>query len=977
MAGGSLAIPIILFCFLSLLLIIFCYELKKKYKIPINPCLILVGVLLRLIVKYVIKMDSMIYMIDHIKAEVIELVMLPCIIFHAAFFLDWFKFKKQLIHTMPMATTVLCITSLLTGVTFKHIFNYKYSFEEAFLLGVLMSATDHVSIKTLVKDVHMSEKLEGILKGETILNVATVLVLFKLLTKILFEDLESEKIFAFFLRLSIVGFLFGITFAITMGIILKRYVNDYIQETNITVVVTYLVYWICSYKKVEASGGVAMVVLGLYMSCYGKTFISPSVAKNLHTTWNIFVTNVECLIFIIAGIILGKYFTDSNYSQATDFGLSIVLFILLHIFRYIALLVHYPLFKYLKNPLSLKEILCLSSAGIKGGISCALAIMIYSLENASDSESNYGSTILFFAIFISSISVLVDAFLTNFVVKKFKLGHISDVEENILLGVTTAILEEITLKIDQLRSDKDFNLVTWDEVKDLAGPKMLLEEVMKTSEIGKSILAKYSNESTERLLQIYNSHFKIDENLYSKEMRRRFYSTLKGVFWDSYEKGECYASTVLHLVNCCNKSLDADHEHIRIWDNFQEYIYNEKHLKFYKRFTNTPLVGFIFRRIAYDKIVKAYDIALTFTRANGRTEEIMDTMEKDLENEAFESIMEEAHTQVLSCQDFIKEYITDSYPDIIAEVQTKMACFLLLNKQTKIVEHIYEQGVIKELEFDHLFSSIASNLKQLTFMSKPEIPTLLSMLKKRFKKTSVYEIKKILPHIEERRFKPQSTLFTEGQPVEGAYLLFSGTVHEAGPLIDHVLTKDNIVGAFHLIQGFQDVYMTTAITSTVVIASFIPINILNNFFVEDVYKESAKQFVLFHKEKFGLKDTQNTHINKVIDSSSVLHLYSGSPLNLRRGAFVLKGRVRKEKEAFSLLRPSKKIIESLEEAIVLIFPPHFGSILKQHLLIGDAFASYFIKGPAKKNPSQDSYAKITAVSTFKINQLETTANFDD
>jgi hypothetical protein len=495
---------------------------------------------------------------------------------------------------------------------------------------------------------------------------------------------------------------------------------------------------------------------------------------------------------------------------------------------------------------------------------------------------------------------------------------------------------------------------------------------MKKSSVGREVLKNNSCENVDKLIRLYSSRFQLDDLLLGVELRRRFYSTLKGIYWNKYEKGQCFDSTALRLVFDCNKGLDKETEPMRLWEESQEIVYNERRIRLLKRFTDFPLIGKLFRRIVYDIIIRAYDVALAFVKAHYRAEEIMDSMEKDMEQDTYQDVMEEAHQQIIHCQNFIKENITDTYPDIVAEVQTKMACFLLINKQRKMVSKIYEQGVLKDQEFQGLMSSITENLTQLKFMSKPEIPTLESVLKKRFSNINKAEIKKVLPMISERRFRPDTKIFEETDKVLGAYLIFSGVVHEYGQMVNHELTKDNIVGAFHLIQGFQDCYMTTAVTRAVTIAAFIPLNALNDFFIEDIYKESAKQFVLYYKEHFGLKEAENAHIIKVVENSSVLHLYSGSPVNLRRGALVLKGRVRKDKDAFSLLRPSKKIIESLEDAVVLIFPPHFGEILRQHFLIRDAFASYFIKGPTKKVQNSIVDRQINVHSTFKINQLETT-----
>lgn len=970
MAENTMTVQMILFCFLSLLLIIISYELKKRFKVPILPCLIVIGLIFRPVSIYIFNQQAMITTIDHLSPEVVKFSMLPAILFHAAFFFDWYNFKKEIVQSILMATTLVCLTSVLTGIAFKYILRYSVTLNESILLGVILNATDYVSVKSLFKETAISDRIEALLKGETLLNAAIVLVMFQVLKDLIQNKVESDMFMVLSIRLIMVGILMGLGFAITMGIILKRFVNDFIQETNITIVITYLLFWICEFEQIKASGGVAMVVSGLYMSSNGKTFISPSVTKYLHGTWKIVVNNIECLIFIIAGVNLGKFVSGQSGTTWKDLGMSILLFLLLHIIRGISLLIHYPVFKYFGTTISLNEMLVLSFAGIKGAISCALALMVHEDELFG---LYFRTNLLLIVILVCIQSILIDTFCTKLLAKHLKLGTISDIQENILLGVTNKILEETSDLIEKLRNNNDLGLVKWDDVLALAGPKMLLQEVMGKSDIGRKILMDHKDESTEKLIQLYSRHFKIDEELYSTELRRRFYSTVKGIYWKSYEKGECFDTTVLNLVEYCDKSLDHEREKIKTWENNQSTIYNTKRINYLKRLTNYPIIGKIASRIAYDLIVKAYDVALTFIRSHYQTEELMDTMEKEMERDTYEKIMEEVHSQIICCQNFIKDFITDSYPDIIAEVQTKMTCYLLLNKQRKLVSHIYEQGVIKELEYLNLMSSITINLKQLKFMSKPEVPTLYSIFKRRFPKTSNYEIKKIIPQVVERRFKPDTILFSENSPVEGAYLIFTGQVHESGVLVDHTLTKDNIVGAFHLIPNFQDTYLSTATTKSVVIAAFIPVDTLTEFFIEEIYKESAKQFVLYHKEKFGLKDAENVHIIKVVDNSSVLHLYPGSPLNLRRGAIVLKGRVRKEKEIFSLMRPSKKIIESLDDSVVLIFPPHFGGILKQHLHLNEAFASYYIKGPSKKVQTKLVDSEVTVASIFKINQLDVTS----
>ena len=76
-----------------------------------------------------------------------------------------------------------------------------------------------------------------------------------------------------------------------------------------------------------------MVVLGLYMSAYGKTFISPTVQHKFSVSWNIMVNNIEGLIFVSAGVILGRFLTDYQYLQGYDIGMAVSCFVILHVIR--------------------------------------------------------------------------------------------------------------------------------------------------------------------------------------------------------------------------------------------------------------------------------------------------------------------------------------------------------------------------------------------------------------------------------------------------------------------------------------------------------------------------------------------------------------------------------------------------------------------------------------------------------------------
>lgn len=150
------------------------------------------------------------------------------------------------------------------------------------LLGVILSATDHVAVVAQLKEIAADKRFETLIEGETLLNEATVLVLFTVFQNSIESDANVTEGITLFIRLTFGGFGLGLLFSLGMGYFIERIVNDSMQETNLTLVTAYLLFFVADGTSVKVSGALAVVTYGLYMSAYGKTLISPTVEKGLH-----------------------------------------------------------------------------------------------------------------------------------------------------------------------------------------------------------------------------------------------------------------------------------------------------------------------------------------------------------------------------------------------------------------------------------------------------------------------------------------------------------------------------------------------------------------------------------------------------------------------------------------------------------------------------------------------------------------------
>jgi CPA1 family monovalent cation:H+ antiporter len=118
--------------------------------------------------------------IDNTNTSTVLLSLIPPLVFQGAFTTDWHFFKKELGQIVPMATSVVFLSSLLQSIVIKYILQYPFTWNESVLLGVLLCATDHATTRDIMKSLHMEASFNTLVSGETIINQVTVITFYLL-----------------------------------------------------------------------------------------------------------------------------------------------------------------------------------------------------------------------------------------------------------------------------------------------------------------------------------------------------------------------------------------------------------------------------------------------------------------------------------------------------------------------------------------------------------------------------------------------------------------------------------------------------------------------------------------------------------------------------------------------------------------------------------------------------------------------------
>ena len=107
------------------------------------------------------------------------------------------------------------------------------------------------------------------------------------------------------IRLTVGGILVGLIFGILVSIWMKRIIKDHALSIVITIIGSYLSFYLCEFTWLKFGGVTAVVVQGLYLAAVVKRKIYPESEKALDTVWSMMVFCATTVLFTLIGVISG------------------------------------------------------------------------------------------------------------------------------------------------------------------------------------------------------------------------------------------------------------------------------------------------------------------------------------------------------------------------------------------------------------------------------------------------------------------------------------------------------------------------------------------------------------------------------------------------------------------------------------------------------------------------------------------------
>src|SRR3712207_3116118 len=218
-----------------------------------------------------------------------------------AYYTAFGRFRRHLPGILSMAVGAVLFTTLVVCVV-VHLLIPTLPWPACFALGAIVSPPDAVAARAVLHRVRLPRRLQALLEGESLLNDATGLVLFRFaVAATLSGAFDTGAAVGSFLFLALGGAVVGVAAGFAWVAVMRR-----MSDETLIVAIGTLLGW-AAYLAGEAlhvSGVIATVAAGIVFGWHQHVVLPARVRMQGSAFWRTLVFGLEALIFILIGFSL-------------------------------------------------------------------------------------------------------------------------------------------------------------------------------------------------------------------------------------------------------------------------------------------------------------------------------------------------------------------------------------------------------------------------------------------------------------------------------------------------------------------------------------------------------------------------------------------------------------------------------------------------------------------------------------------------
>jgi monovalent cation/hydrogen antiporter len=349
----------------------------------------------------------------HVDPDIIMLVVVPPLLYSAAWSTDWIEFKRNArpigLHAIGLVIVTMVVVAAVVHATVP-----AYTWPLAFTLGAIVSPPDAVASEAIFERIAIPRRIAAIVNGECLVNDATALVLYRFaLAAAVTGAFSLASASVAFVAVAVGGILIGVAVAFILEGALRYWARRGYGDSVIASVV-FLLAPFAAYlpaEELNVSGVLAAVTAGIVLSRRSTLFIDPETRILGSSVWRLLTFVLNAFAFLLIGLELPAIF-EALMPHVRDYalyGLLLSLTVIVVRVAWIFPATYLPRFlsKRLRDrdpyP-SWQSVTVMSWAGMRGIISLAIALALpYTLGDQPFPQRSVTIFFTFCVIFVTLV----------------------------------------------------------------------------------------------------------------------------------------------------------------------------------------------------------------------------------------------------------------------------------------------------------------------------------------------------------------------------------------------------------------------------------------------------------------------------------------------------------------------------------------------------------------------------------------------
>jgi monovalent cation/hydrogen antiporter len=358
--------------------------------------------------------------------QLLLVLVLPPVLYQAALLTSWRDFKAQIGPISLLAVGLVIATTLAVGAALKFLIP-DIPWAAAFAFGAIVSPPDAIAATAILTQLSIPRRVVTILEGESLVNDASGLVLYKFaVVAVLTGTFSLFEASVQFVLVSIGGVMIGVLIG-HLFVFIHRHLGDTFIEVLMTLAVPYAAYIFA--ESLHLSGVLAVVAAGIVRGRYSPEIVSAEMRIIARSAWNLLVFLLNSLVFILIGLQLSGILdrlTGQSMAELMWYGVFISAVAIAVRFAWIypasyARQILFPSHSLREPPFSEPEHFIMSWCGMRGIVSLAAALALpYAINEGAPFPQR--DLIVFLTYFVIAATLVVQGLSLGPLIRVLKVG---------------------------------------------------------------------------------------------------------------------------------------------------------------------------------------------------------------------------------------------------------------------------------------------------------------------------------------------------------------------------------------------------------------------------------------------------------------------------------------------------------------------------------------------------------------------------